>query len=67
MRSSTQAFKSKQLQSGLLLELINLDEKLAMDIMNSYSDGLDVATFAPDDLDTLDAYLPVRKVNSGLE
>ncbi|KAK7724753.1 hypothetical protein SLS63_008447 [Diaporthe eres] len=64
---STQAFKSKQLQAGLLLELINLDQDLAMDIMNSYSEGLDIATFAPDDLKTLDAYLPIRKVNSGLD
>lgn len=55
------------MQAGLLLELINLDESLAKDIMNSYSEGLDIATSAPDDLKTLDAYLPVRKVNSGLE
>ncbi|CAN8101351.1 unnamed protein product [Discula destructiva] len=62
-----QTFKSKQLQAGLFLDLLNLDEKLAMDIMTSYSEGLDVATVAPDDVNALDTYLPIRKINSGLD
>ncbi|OLN87486.1 Fusicoccadiene synthase 2 [Colletotrichum chlorophyti] len=44
-----------------------LDQGFAMDIMSSYSQGLDIATFAPDDLKTLDDYLPVRSLNSGLD
>ncbi|KAF0328721.1 hypothetical protein GQ607_004133 [Colletotrichum asianum] len=65
--SSDKDFKPKQMQAALVLELIMLDQQLAMDIMSSYSQGLDVATFAPDNLRTLDEYLPVRKVNSGLD
>ncbi|KAH9237577.1 hypothetical protein K456DRAFT_1940327 [Colletotrichum gloeosporioides 23] len=65
--SSDIDFKPKQMQAALVLELIMLDQQLAMDIMSSYSQGLDVATFAPDNLRTLDEYLPVRKVNSGLD
>ncbi|KAF4878377.1 Ophiobolin F synthase [Colletotrichum siamense] len=64
---SDKDFKPKQMQAALVLELIMLDQQLAMDIMSSYSQGLDVATFAPDNLRTLDEYLPVRKVNSGLD
>lgn len=58
---------SKQLQSSLILDMINIDSELAMDIMTTYSKGLDLATFPPDTLKTLDEYLPVRMVNSGLE
>ncbi|KAK2006284.1 geranylgeranyl pyrophosphate synthase [Colletotrichum eremochloae] len=65
--SSTSTFKSKQLQAALILDLMILDQEFAMDIMSSYSQGLDIATFAPDDLKTLDDYLPVRSINSGLD
>ncbi|KAK1992112.1 polyprenyl synthetase [Colletotrichum falcatum] len=59
--------KSKQFQSSLILDMVNIDADLAMDIMTTYSKGLDLATFAPDTLKTLDDYLPVRMVNSGLD
>ncbi|KAJ0162043.1 Ophiobolin F synthase [Colletotrichum tanaceti] len=65
--SSSSAFKAKQLQAGFMLELFGLDQQFALDIMSSYSQGLDIATFAPDDLETLDDYLPVRSINSGLD
>ncbi|TDZ36980.1 Ophiobolin F synthase [Colletotrichum trifolii] len=65
--TSDSSFKSKQLQAALVLELMMLDQQFAMEIMSSYSQGLEVATFAPDDLKTLDEYLPVRKINSGLD
>lgn len=58
---------SKQLQSNLILDMVNIDSELAMDIMTTYSKGLDLATFPPDTLKTLDDYLPVRMINSGLE
>lgn len=58
---------SKQLQASLILDMINIDSELAMDIMTTYSKGLELATFPPDTLKTLDDYLPVRMVNSGLE
>ncbi|KAK2024969.1 polyprenyl synthetase [Colletotrichum zoysiae] len=59
--------KSKQFQSSLILDMVNIDADLAMDIMTTYSKGLDLATFAPDTLKTLDDYLPIRMVNSGLD
>ncbi|CCF32910.1 geranylgeranyl pyrophosphate synthase [Colletotrichum higginsianum] len=65
--SSSSAFKAKQLQAGFMLELFSLDQEFALHIMSSYSQGLDIATFAPDDLKTLDDYLPVRSINSGLD
>lgn len=58
---------SKQLQASLILDMINIDSELAMDIMTTYSKGLELATFPPDTLKTLDDYLPVRIINSGLE
>lgn len=58
---------SKQLQASLILDMINIDSELAMDIMTTYSKGLELATFPPDTLKTLDDYLPVRMINSGLE
>lgn len=65
--SITNATKSKQFQSSILLDMMNIDGELALDIMNTYSNGLALATFAPDTLQTLDEYLPVRLINSGLE
>ena len=59
--------KSKQFQASLILDMVNMDAELAMDIITTYSNGLDLATFAPDTLKTLDDYLPIRMVNSGLE
>ncbi|POS72147.1 polyprenyl synthetase [Diaporthe helianthi] len=59
--------KSKQLQASLILDMINIDSELAMDIMTTYSKGLELATFPPDTLKTLEDYLPVRMVNSGLD
>lgn len=58
---------SKQLQASLILDMVNIDSELALDIMSTYSKGLELATFPPDTLKTLDDYLPVRMVNSGLE
>lgn len=65
--SITNTTKSKQFQSSILLDMMNIDGDLAMDIMNTYSNGLALATFPPDTLKTLDDYLPVRLINSGLE
>ncbi|KAK2052113.1 geranylgeranyl pyrophosphate synthase [Colletotrichum caudatum] len=65
--SSSSAFKAKQLQAGLMLELIALDQDFALNIMSTYSQGLDIATFAPEDLKTLEEYLPLRSINSGLD
>ncbi|KAH7055784.1 polyprenyl synthetase [Macrophomina phaseolina] len=65
--SITNATKSKQFQSSILLDMMNIDGELALDIMNTYSNGLALATFAPDTLQTLDEYLPVRLINSGLD
>lgn len=65
--SETSISKSKQFQASLLLEMVNIDSDLAMDIMTTYSKGLELATFPPDTLRTLDDYLPVRMINSGLE
>lgn len=47
--------------------MMNLDSALAMDILNTYSKGLHLATFAPETLTTLEEYLPIRVINSGLE
>lgn len=65
--SSTNTTKTKLFQASLFLELMNIDQELALDILNSYSEGLDLATAVPDQYKTLDEYFPVRKINSGLE
>lgn len=65
--SASNTTKSKLFQASLFLDLMNIDQQLALEIMNSYSDGLDLATFAPVQIKTLEEYLPVRKINSGLE
>ncbi|CAN8100624.1 unnamed protein product [Discula destructiva] len=65
--SATNTTKSKLFQASLFLDLMNIDQELALEIMNSYSDGLDVATFAPDQVKDLEEYFPIRKINSGLE
>ncbi|KAF4960704.1 hypothetical protein FGADI_783 [Fusarium gaditjirri] len=59
--------KSKQFQASLILDIVNIDADLAMEILSTYSKGLELATFAPDTLKTLDDYLPIRMINSGLD
>lgn len=61
------AIKTKQFQASILVEMMVMDRDLAMDVMNTYSDGLETATFPPSDICTIEEYLPVRLVNCGLE
>ncbi|SMY28204.1 unnamed protein product [Zymoseptoria tritici ST99CH_1A5] len=61
------AIKTKQFQASILVEMMVMDRDLAMDVMNTYSDGLETATFPPSDICTIEEYLPVRLVNCGLD
>jgi hypothetical protein len=59
--------KTKQFQARILVEMMKMDRDLAMDVMSTYSNGLQVATSPPAGINTLEEYLPVRLVNCGLE
>lgn len=58
--------KIKQFQAGILVEMLEVDYDLAMDIMTTYSNGLETATFPHSGIQTLEEYLPIRPVNCGL-
>ncbi|KAF5021009.1 hypothetical protein F66182_6940 [Fusarium sp. NRRL 66182] len=64
LRSST---KSKQFQSRIVLDMLDIDQELASDILTTYSSGLALATLPPDSYKSLDEYLPPRLINSGLD
>lgn len=59
--------ETKQFQAGILVELLEMDRELAMDLMTTYSDRLEGATFAPSGVRTFEEYLPLRLANAGFE
>jgi hypothetical protein len=61
------AIKTKQFQASILVEMMTMDRELAMDVLTTYSNGLEVATFPPSDIASIEEYLPVRLMNCGLE
>lgn len=46
--------------------MLELDRDLAMDVMTTYGEDLEMATFPPSGVQTLEEYLPIRLINSGL-
>lgn len=58
--------RTKQFQVGIFVEMLELDRDLAMDVMTTYGEDLEMATFPPSGVQTLEEYLPIRLINSGL-
>lgn len=68
MRGGTSVkIKTKQFQASILVEMMAMDRDLAMDVMTTYSNGLQTATFPPSGITSIEEYLPIRLVNCGLE
>ena len=61
------AIKTKQFQASILVEMMTMDRDLAMDVMTTYSNGLQIATSPPSGIFSIEEYLPIRLVNCGLE
>lgn len=61
------AVKTKQYQASILVEMMRIDRGLAIDVMNTYSNALEMATFPPSNISSLAEYLPIRLMNCGLE
>jgi hypothetical protein len=64
---SSVAIKTKQFQASILVEMMTMDRDLAMDVMTTYSNGLQIATSPPSGNSSIEEYLPIRLVNCGLE
>ncbi|PYH89575.1 terpenoid synthase [Aspergillus ellipticus CBS 707.79] len=66
---ASMAAKAQQLQAGLLVEMLQIDQTLASDVMATYSRILE-AMGQPGkggDIKTIEEYLPFRLGNSGIE
>ena len=61
------AIKTKQFQASILVEMMAMDRDLAMDVMTTYSNVLEMATFPPSNISSMEEYLPIRLMNSGVE
>ena len=68
MRDETNvAIKTKQFQASIFVEMMRMDRGLALDVMTSYSDVLQIATSPPSGISSIEEYLPIRLANAGLE
>ncbi|KAM5464534.1 geranylgeranyl pyrophosphate synthetase [Microsporum ferrugineum] len=54
---------AKQLEARILVEMMEMDRELAMNILASYSNGLDMSTLPPSRVQTLEEYTPLRHSN----
>ncbi|KAK2734039.1 hypothetical protein FQN57_001874 [Myotisia sp. PD_48] len=61
------AIKTKQFQASILVEMIAIDHSLAMDVMTTYSNGLQITTSPPSGISSIEEYLPIRLVDCGLD
>ncbi|KAM5468358.1 geranylgeranyl pyrophosphate synthetase [Microsporum audouinii] len=54
---------AKQLEARILVEMMEMDRELAMNLLASYSNGLDMSTLPPSRVQTLEEYAPLRHSN----
>ncbi|KAI7369167.1 hypothetical protein KC354_g2138 [Hortaea werneckii] len=59
--------ETKRFQASILVEMMTVDRNLAMDVMTTYSNGLQIATCPPSHVSSLEEYLPIRLINCGLD